>query len=463
MSQPPVEPTATAPTESRLITGDLRKTVLWLALPALGEQFLSFCVGFVDIWLSGTISREATSAVGTGAYIGWLASLLFSMVGTGTTALVARFWGRRDYAQANRVANRSIALALLMGIATCLFLYTGAPLLASFLEMEQEQFRVAVRYLRLDAFGHLFFSFGVIGGAALRGAGDTRSPMVILGLVSVMNLIVSPLLVFGPGPFPEMGVDGIVTGTIIARCTGGIVMLAALARGLSGLKLQRQELLIRGDVVRRILSVGFPAAVDGLLLWSAQVFFLKIINAINGYQPGAYAAHMIGIEIEAITYLPAVAWGYAAATLVGQSLGAEQTERARRAGHEAVRQCAVMAAGITLIFFFGAPLIFGVMHREHLVHAAGVPAFRLNALFQIPLIMTIIYVYALRGAGDTRTPLFINLAGSYGVRLPVAWLCGILLEMGLLGAWLGMMSDVAFRAALLWLRYSRGRWTGVRV
>lgn len=436
---------------------------MWLALPALAEQFLNFCVGFVDVWLSGSISRQATSAVGTAAYIGWLASLIFGMVGTGTTALVSRSWGQADYEQANRVANRSIALALIMGGLVCLLMFFGAPVLAGFLGMEGEQARITVRYLQLDAFGHLFFSFSVIGGAALRGAGDTRSPMAILGLVSLMNLLLSPMLVFGMAGLPEMGVDGIVTGTVIARCTGGLFMLAAFTKGISGLKLRRRELLIRGDVVTRILRVGIPAAMDGMLIWSAMVLFLRIINEINKTQTGAYAAHMIGIELEAITYLPAVAWGYAAATVVGQSLGAENTERARTAAHEAVKQCAVLAGVISLAFFFGADAIYAAMHNDRAVHAAGVPAFRMNAAFQIPLIMTIVYVYALRGAGDTRAPLVINVLMVFGIRVPVAWLCGLYLEMGLLGAWIGMIADISLRATLMWWRYRSGGWTRVSV
>ena len=243
-----------------MLHGDLRRTIFWLALPALGEQFLSFCVGFVDVFLSGMISREATSAVGTAAYIGWLASLLFGMVGTGTTALVSRFWGQ-DHESANRVANRSIALAAVVGGAVCAVLL-GAPLLTGFLGMEGEQARIAVRYLRVDAFGHLFYGFGIIGSAALRGAGDTRSPMFILGLVSVLNASSRRCWSTGRGRFRKWG----WTASSPGRSSPGyrrMFMLAALARGLSGLQLRWKELLIRGDVAARILRIGIPAAVDG--------------------------------------------------------------------------------------------------------------------------------------------------------------------------------------------------------
>ena len=448
---------------SEILTGNLRKTLFFLALPILAEQFLNFCVGFVDTWLSGRISADATSAIGTAAYVGWLASLLFGLVGTGTTALVSRYWGSGDHAEANRIANRSIMLAAILGMLTCILFFSAAPLLARFLDMRGEQYRIAVQYLRIDAFGHFFSAISFVGAAALRGTGDTRSPMMIFGVVSLMNLVLSPLLVFGLGPIPAFGVDGIVFGTILARVSGGVLMFVTLSRGLSGLKLSRKEFTLRGDVARRILRIGTPAVIDGILIWTAQIFFLKIINSIDKTQPGAFAAHMIGIEMEAITYLPAVAWGLAAATMIGQSLGADDDRRAVRAGHEAVLQCSLLGFFITLIFFFGAEVIYDMMHTDSTVHAAGIPAFRMNSLFQIPLMISIVYVFALRGAGDTRSPLLINVFGAVCVRLPVAYFCGIVLELGLLGAWIGMCSDVTIRALLVWLRFIRSGWVKTKV
>jgi MATE family multidrug resistance protein len=446
-----------------ILTGNLRKALFFLALPILAEQFLSFCVGFVDTWLSGRISAEATSAIGTAAYVGWLASLLFGLVGAGTTALVSRHWGSGDHVEANRIANRSMMLAAILGMLTCILFFSAAPLLARFLDMRGEQFRIAVHYLRIDAFGHFFGGISFVGAAALRGSGDTRSPMLIFGLVSLMNLVLSPLLVFGAGPIPAFGVDGIVFGTILARISGGTLMFVALSRGLSGLKLSRKEFTFRGDLVKRILRIGAPAVIDGVLIWTAQILFLKIINGINKTQPGAFAAHMIGIEMEAITYLPAVAWGLAAATMIGQSLGAEDDRRAVRAGHEAVLQCSLLGLIITLLFFFGAEVIYNMMHTVPAVHAAGIPAFRMNSLFQIPLMISIVYVFALRGAGDTRSPLLINVFGAVCVRVPLAYYCGVVLELGLLGAWIGMCSDVTVRAVLVWLRFIRCGWVKTKV
>ncbi len=447
-----------------ILTGDLRRTLLHLALPVLLEQFLSFCVGLYDTILAGHLPQEissaATGAVGVGAYIGWLASLLFSFVATGTTALVARARGAGDDDEANRVTNRSFALGLLVGLFVLATILPLARIAASFVLQGEEVIDITTRYLRLDAIGLMFSSVGYVGAAALRGCGNMRTPMLIFSAVNIINVIASTLLVYGPGPLPSLGVDGIVTGTIIARSTGGLLMTAVLIRGVSGLKLIPSELKLRDAVVGRILRIGIPAALDGVVMWLGHYVFLRIIG---GFGEAAFAAHVVGIRVEAITYLPAVAWAAAAATMIGQSLGAGDPPRARRAGHEAVLQCGLLGVVITVVFFFGAHAIYAFMHNSPAVVEVGAPAFRLAALFQLPLIIAIVYIGGLRGAGDTRVPMWITLITTLGVRLPVAYVCGVVLEGGLYGAWIGMCADMFLRGLLAAVRFTLGGWLHVRV
>ena len=469
----PVEPTAwpstaaesTAPPASTLLTGKLRPTIFMLALPVLAEQFFAFLVGFFDIYLSGQISSAATSAVGLAAYVSWLVSLIYSLVAVGATALVARFWGAGEYEQANRVANRAIALTLSMSLAAFLIAFLSAPFWCTLLALEGETRDIAVRYLRFECVGFLAMGVSMAAAAALRGVGNMKLPMLIFGSVSVLNVLFSTALVFGSGPFPQCGIDGIVIGTIIARWLGGAAMLVALLKGVNGLKLVRRELKCRGETVRRLLRVGMPAALDGILHWGGHFLFLMIISRVSEMAGGSaiFAAHIVSVELEAITYLPAVAWGCAASTMIGQSLGAGLAQRAKQVGHESTAQCSLLAVWIMLAFFLCAGPIFGLMHSDPQVQAVGTSALRWLAFFQPPLVVSIVYVYALRGAGDTRTPLIVNTAGIYLIRLPIAYLGGVVLDGGLLGAWAGMFADIVVRALLIFVFYVRGRWIDVSV
>ena len=444
----------------QILTGNLRTTVFSLALPVLLQQCLTFCVSFTDTYLSGRIDAEATTAIGLAAYVGWLASMLFGLVTVGTTALVARYWGAGEFERACRVTGCSLTLSVFAGIVCGVSCWLAARLFPEILGMDARSTDIAVRYLQIDSFGYLFTSITLAGAAALRGSGDMRTPTVILGLVSVLNVIISSLLVFGPGAIPRLGVDGIVLGTVSSRIVGGVLMVVVLVRGRSGVRVRPADLTLHPHVARRVLRIGIPAAIDGIIMWTGQFVFLRIIAELDhgNFASTIFAAHVVCVELEAITYLSAVAWGHAAATIIGQSLGAGDPQRAFRTGHESVRQCCIPGALVTAIFLFGSSGIYRLMHSDPAVVAIGASAFRMVALFQIPLLIGIIYVSALRGAGDSRSPMLITAVGVIGVRLPVAWICGVVLEGGLCGAWIGMCADMGLRGLLAYLWYQRSNW-----
>ncbi len=470
MSQTPVSSTPNtqgkSPAPSIANRGSVRRALFWFAMPVLGEQLLNTAVGLVDVFLAGTISVHATSAIGLAAYVGWLMSMLFMLVGTGATALVARMTGAGKHADANLFANQSLGLAAGLGVAGFAFIWLLAPTLATLQSMSPETSAVVVHYLRFDAIGHLFTSFTLIGAAAMRGVGDMRTPFKILTVVNITNIVTSYALVFGLGPIPAIGINGIVIGTVFGRFIGGLLTLMTLRRGRGGLKLVPNLMKPVRESVRRILRIGGPAALDGLIMWSGHFAFLMLIGQLDAGSAGNayYAAHIIGIRVEALTYLPAVAFGAAAATMVGQALGAGDAERARRAGHEAVLQCGLLGAALTGFYYFGADAIFRWMQQtDDVVRIAGPPALRMAAFFQVFLTTAIIYVNALRGAGDTRYPLIITFVSVYVVRLPAGYLLGITMELGLMGAWMAMCGDMTIRGVLATMRFVRGRWIDTTV
>jgi len=445
--------------------GSIRTTLLVLALPVLGEQLLNSFVAVCDIYLAGRLSKEATAAVGLASYVAWFGSMLFALVGTGTTALVARCAGARQHAEANRFTNQSITLSILCGVTVSAALFLLAPAFARLQGMTGQTYAMAVQYLRIDAMALPMMSIALVGAAALRGAGDTRTPMLVLAVVNILNVIVSVALVYGIGPIPRLGFTGIVLGTAAGRVVGGTLMLVVLSIGRSGLRLRRSALGLQREPVRRVLRIGGPAASDGALMWTGHFVFLMIVGrlATGELQVAYYAAHMIGVRLEALTYLPAAAWAAAAATMIGQNLGARHPDRARRSGHEAVLQCGVLAVLVGLVFLSCAGGLFALLHKDPLVRQVAVGPFRMLACGQPLLAMSIVYVGALRGAGDTRFPVLITVMGNILVRLPAAYVLGVLWQWGLWGVWLAMCGDFVMRAALAAGRFARGRWIHTRV
>jgi MATE family multidrug resistance protein len=460
-------PTAVDPAlaSRNVVSGGVHATMFALALPALLEQLLTFFVGFYDTWLSGEISAAATDAVGLATYVDWLGGMLFRLVGIGAAAIVARHWGAEEFDDANRTCNRALALASVMGLAVSGFMYVAAPLFTMLLGMQGESREIAIHYLRVDSICYFFLSFTFVGGAILRASGDMRTPMLIYALVGIVNVFAATAYVYGFGPIPKFGVNGIVLGTVTARIFGGLLIVAGFARGFGRLRLVMREWRLRGEMVARIMRTGVPAAADGALTWAGIFLFLVVVARGTGgvADDVALAAHFVGIRVEALTYLPADAWGFAAAAMVGQALGAGDPARAKRAGHAGALQCSLLAGVMTVAYFFAAEPIYHFMHKDPQVVELGIPAFKLLALFQIPLVVGTVYVHALRGAGDTRFPLWINLIGIFLVRLPLAYLFAVVLNGGLFGAWIGMCSDLGVRAILAAARYVRGRWIVIEV
>lgn len=466
-----------------LLKGPIRSGVFFLALPVLGEQLLNAAVTWNDALIAGRISAEATNAIGIAGYISWLMTMLFWMADTGATAIVARATGARNFDEARHATNQAFVLAVAMGVAGTLFVLTAASGFAALLNMHGDANAISVRFMRIDALGLTGVAISLALAACLRGAGDTRTPLIVLGGVNVINITLTWLLALGWGPIPAYGVDGIAWGTVAARWCGAFWMIAMLARSNGGSGLVKRSAILHRhamraalqlrlpfmrpetQLIRRILKIGVPAAGDGLVTFSGHFIFMMIVTRVPSEFPVAilYAAHIVGIRIESLSYLPANAYGVAAAALVGQNLGANQPDRAALAAREAARQAACLLALNGLLFFFAAKPLFRILSDDPRVWACGVPALRGLACVQIPLAFLIVYVGALRGAGDSRSPMIFTALSMALVRVPLAYLGGVVLRGGLLGAWMGMFGDLVVRAVLMSLRFRLGRWKRIQV
>lgn len=456
-------PAIPAPLDS-LPAGSLSRQLWILALPMLGEQFFNFTIGMVDTYLAGRISKEATAAVGTAAYMGWFFSMALQLLAVGSGALVSRMFGERRIDVADKALNQSFLSAVVLGVALTLGIGLSAPLIADSLSVTDGAREICTTYLRIDALGFALASVTFIGAAVLRGSGDTRTPMAVMILVNIINVIVSFALVYGWFGEP-MGVVGIVVGTLVARVMGGLMMIAVLIAGRRGMRLHWSGLRPDFAIIWRMARIGLPSFVEAMIMWFAHYAFLQIIlrTATGDAATVHYAAHLIAIRLEAITYLPAVAWMTASATMIGQYLGAGQLEKARWSGHTAALQGGLLTGGVMLAFFFFAGPIWMAMTDDETVRSVGRPAFRYLAFTQPFIAVMIIYVGSLRGAGDTRWPMLISFITSAFIRLPLAYIGGVALGGGLLGAWIGMFADNILRCILMFARYAHGGWQRVRV
>lgn len=505
----------------------LWRVVLLLALPVLGQQALLLTVNLSDRFLAGNLrvmtppqeralqgyrvlaitspavnvptgalvervfaaeaawesarrltARQAAyqSAQTTASYLAWFIISYTVLVSVGSTALVARFTGAGDRALARHVSNQSIVLAVILGLlGTVVGLAGGVDGMVHLLKLRGDAAQFAVDYLRPLFLLLVFQVVQAAGIACLVGVGDTRTGLWVTVGVAIVNIPLAWGLCLGLGPLPELGFVGIAWGTAISYTLGGSVVLLVLARGRMGLKLQGDLLWPRWDLLRRILRISVPAGMDSLSVVVGQFWFLSMVNRLGDEASGA---HGIAIQWEALGYLSGAAFGTAAMTLVGQNLGAGSPEQAARSGWVAFRLgCAVMTLMAIVFFVLAEPmfLLFCPYPWQRPMVDLGVPVLRLVAFAMPPLACTIIFTNALRGAGDTRVPVFFTWIGFFVVRIPLAYILifprldlGPLgtwpgADLGLFGAWLAMFADLVVRGAFFLHRFAWGPWHLVKV
>jgi putative MATE family efflux protein len=445
--------------------GSLLRQVTWLAVPVMVEQVLVYLVGFSDTLLTGRyLDVDSLAAVTVSSYLLWFAQSLIVVASAGGTALVARLVGAGDRAGASHVAQQAMGLGLVVGVSLAAVGLAVAPMLIVAMGLRGEAAAGAVLYLRIILVALPLMTCELVGNACLRGAGDTRTGMVIMSVVNVLNITLSWGLVQGWGPLPRLGLAGVALGTAMAEAVGGLMMVSVLLAGRQGLALRGHRMVPHFPSVRRLLRISLPATGEMTTNSLCQLWFLGVINRLG---PTATAAHGVAIRCEAIAFLTISAFSVAASTLTGQYLGARRPDLAVRAARTAWGLGVLVLSLIGLVLAVGAEPLFGVFLGRGGTEVArlGAPLLRIVA-FALPCLATIsVLGGALRGAGDTRWPWVIVLVGYLLVRMPLTyWLTspdgG---GLGLSGAWIAMFADLAVRATLTAGRFAQGGWREVRV
>lgn len=456
--------------------GTLRP-MLRLTMPVVAEQMLHLLVGFTDMWLTGNLLGDDAyiAAMSLMIYALWLIANLFAFVSLGATAMTARFVGAGDVKLANRVMNQSITSG---AIWTAFFMVVTIPfthVFVSFMGLSGTAAAAAEQYLFIELCVLPAIMIERVGIACLRGAGDTMSGLIVMGIVNVVNMLLSYALASGIGPFPQLGWQGIAIGTAIGHCCGAAIILALLIGGRANFRLRLRDMAPDPNLIRRLLRIGIPGGIDVLGVTICHLLFLRVILHLGDV---AAAAHGVAIQVEAIGYMPGGAFQIAAATMTGQYLGAGDLHRARHSVLIACGLATIMMIAGGVVFYFGAAPMsaFFLGGYKSNVLPLCVELLHVIAFIMPPLAIMMVLMGALRGAGDTRWPLAASLVGFLIIRIPLAMLLSYdhytipLIDytvtgygLGVMGAWYAAIIDVTVRAILLSLRFFHGGWQRIEI
>jgi putative MATE family efflux protein len=443
-----------------MVTAPLWRTTWSLAWPVIFSFSIESLVGLCDMLMVGRLGPTAVAAVGVGIQIlGAVDAMLFA-VGTGALAIVARHVGAGEARQAEETLRQSIVTAVALSTLALVPVSIFAPELIAAFRVDRLVVEAGTPFVRLVVLGVPFGATLFVIVCSLRAAGDTRTPLAIGMVVGVVNVAAAYVLIFGRLGLPALGVAGAALATVLAFAAGATLGVVLILRGGLVLRLHWRPLRLRADVVRRVLRIGLPTAAEQLLMQIG--FFVYIVFAAQ-HGTAAVAAYFIGVRILALSFLPGFGFAAAAATMIGQNLGAGHPKEAERSGWAALTLSALMmtAAGV-VIFVAARPIARLFVHDEEVI-ADAVSFIRVLAAAQ-PLMATDFTLGgALRGAGDTRFPLVSVLIGFYLCRLGMAYLVTFMLGLDVVWLWLAMIGDYFARSVLKAWRFRSGAWQLVRV
>jgi putative MATE family efflux protein len=341
-------------------------------------------------------------------------------------------------------------------------LFLGAGALSRFITDDEATIRFASIYLRVLAPAVPAMAIVLVGNASLRGAGDTSTPFLVMVLVNAVNVAVSLLLVWGPEPIGGRGVSGIAIGTSAAWACGAIAVLGVLLGGPRELKLRPGAFRPQRAMLGRLLRVGVPNLLEVVGgTWLATFIVLKMVGTLES--EASLGAHMIAIRIEALSFQPGFAFGVAAATLVGQYLGLGDPARAKRAAATCWASAVLLMGSAGLVFMAAPEALVRVLTANAELVATASPLVRICGAVQIFFASYLVLSQALRGAGDTRTTMWLTYLSVYGLRVPLAYGLGLAMGLGLNGIWIALCADLTLRGLLFSGRFLGGGWTRIKV
>ncbi|MEE9200160.1 MAG: MATE family efflux transporter [Candidatus Brocadiales bacterium] len=440
---------------------NLDKNIRRLAIPAATENLLHLMVFIVDVIMVGRLGTEAIAAVGMAGAVNFVLTMVFSSSSAGTVSLVARYCGAKDKPTAERVAAQSMLLALVLGLCLAPLLYFSAVNILYLMSVEPDVATLGAVYFRIVICFLPCRLIMLAGYAAFRGAGDTRTPMLITLVINCLNVLFNWLLIFGIWIFPRMEVAGAAWGTAISYTAGAVIVLVIIFGSRALITIRPGEVFtLDSDIMRRIFRISMPAATDAFLTQVGYLIFLKIVAMLG---TASLAAHQIAIRIEAFSFMPGYALAVSTATLVGYSLGAGNENLAKLSMRRSCIYALMVMCTFGALFLLIPGLLASIFSPEPDVKGLVVICVMIAAIEQPALAVYMVYAGGLRGAGDTMSPMMITIVGTLFFHVPVAYLFGIVLGWGLPGIWFGAAIDWILRAIAVYILYRRGRWRRVKV
>jgi len=437
-------------------SGSIRRAVVLLAIPMVLEMCMESVFAVVDIYFVSHIGKHATSVVGlTESTITIVYSLAIG-ISMAATAMVARRIGEKNPDAASKAGMQAMLIALVLTLAISIAGFVFAGELLQWMGAEPETISSGINYTRIIMAGSLVIMLLFLLNGIFRGAGDAMMAMKSLWLANICNIILCPLFIRGWGPVPAFGVTGAAMATTIGRGIGVLYQLYHLFDGKRLVKFAVKYLTPDWTIIRAIVDIAWHATLQFLIASGSWIVLARLV-AQTGHSD-ATAGYQIAIRIVMFFLLPAWGLSNAAATLVGQNLGALQPQRAEESVLKTAKYNALFMLSVSSLIIIFAPWIISFFTKEAAVAAYAVDAARIVSAGYVFYGIGMVMANAFNGAGDTRTPTVINLFGFWLFQIPLAYALAKWVAMGPTGVFIAVpVSETAISIAAFIL-FKKGKW-----
>lgn len=443
--------------------GSVKVAILLLAVPMILELSLESVFAVVDMYFVGHL-KNADVAVATVGLTEAVISLVYTIgigLSTGVTAVVARRVGEKNFEAASKAGAQAILVSLLIALLIGLTGFIFASDILALMGAKKEVIAEGAIFTRIVFASSPSIILLFLINGIFRGAGDAAMAMRSLWIASILNIILCPLFIYGYGPFPELGLAGAAVATAIGRTTGVCYQCWHLFRLNRAIQILREYFQPNFEIIQSLLSISMPAMFQ-FFIQSGSWIILTYIVSITG-STDASAGYQIAIRNVVFFILPAWGLSNAAATLVGQNLGAKQPDRAEKSVLLTTKYNVVFMGLVTVLFVAFSKTIIGFYTEDPVILGYGSRALQVIGLGYIFYGVGMVMIQSLNGAGDTKTPTYINIVCFWVIQVPLAWLLAVHSDMGPLGAFIAIPAAETVLAVLAFYFFKKGKWKMVEV
>jgi putative MATE family efflux protein len=432
-----------------------RLSLLGIAWPIFVEQMLRMLIGAVDTFMVSHVSDGAVAALGVANQVIIFFLVAFNFIGIGTSVVITHHLGARDRPGADRIATNAIAANTWLGVAFSASVYFFAMPMLRAMQLPAALTEYALPFLTLMG-GTLFMeSMNISISAVLRAHGHTRDAMLVTLGQNILNVAGNWLALYGPFGFPRMGVLGVALSGVFSRCVA-CVALWILLDYHTHLKLRAGDFVsISWGRIRRILHIGLPAAGEQMCYWTA---FLLVTTFIARLGSDSLAIQSYTLQIQRFAMLFSFSIGLGTEILIGHLIGAGLFEDAYRKVLQSLRTGLIIVTAVMLPVAALGPLILGCFTQNAAIIAGGAVLLRLAIVLEPGRVFNVVVISSLRATGDVGFPIQMAVLSMWCVWVPLAWLLGIKLGLGLVGIWIAMITDEWLRGLLMYRRWKKRRW-----